>query len=93
MQLYCILCQKDGTHTFDQLNTQAEVSISRVPLQVALNWTLCKGALPIPGAKSAAQVTEIAGALGWRLGEGQVAELDRVSAKIPSSTGAPFEKW
>jgi aryl-alcohol dehydrogenase-like predicted oxidoreductase len=63
------------------------------PSQVALNWTLCKGALPIPGAKSAAQVRELAGALGWRLGEGEVAELDRVSAKIPSSTGAPFENW
>jgi len=26
------------------------------PAQVALNWTVCKGALPIPGAKSAKQV-------------------------------------
>lgn len=48
----------------------------------------CKGALPIPGAKNAAQVAEIAGALGWRLSDAEVAELDAVSAKIPSSTGA-----
>lgn len=61
--------------------------------QVALNWTLCKGMLPIPGAKSAEQVAEIAGALGWRLSDGEVAELDAVSGRIPSSTGAPFEKW
>jgi hypothetical protein len=26
------------------------------PAQVALNWLICKGALPIPGAKNAKQV-------------------------------------
>lgn len=36
-------------------------------LQVAINWTLCKGCLPIPGAKNARQVKEAAGALGWRM--------------------------
>lgn len=34
------------------------------------------------------QVAEIAGALGWRLSDAEVAELDAVSAKIPRSTGA-----
>lgn len=64
------------------------------PTQVALNWTLCKGnVLPIPGAKSGGQVEEIAGAVGWRLTDAEVAALDSVSAKIPSSSGAPFEKW
>jgi aryl-alcohol dehydrogenase-like predicted oxidoreductase len=48
--------------------------------QVALNWLLCKGALPIPGAKNAAQVKENAGAMGWRLGPDQVAALDAASA-------------
>jgi len=61
--------------------------------QIALNWTICKGALPIPGAKSAAQVKELSGATGWRLSDGEIAELDKISSKIPSSTGAPFEKW
>lgn len=63
------------------------------PSQVALNWTMCKGTLPIPGVKSASQVDELAGALGWRLSDGEIAELDAVSQKIPGSTGAPFEKW
>ena len=44
--------------------------------QVALNWVLCKGALPIPGAKSAAQARENAGAMGWRLSAAEVAELE-----------------
>lgn len=63
------------------------------PAQVALNWTMCKGALPIPGAKNTKQVAEIAGAFGWRLSAGEVEELDAVSARVPPSTGAPFENW
>jgi len=44
--------------------------------QVAINWLLCKGALPIPGAKDAAQAGENAGAMGWRLSDREVAELE-----------------
>ena len=41
--------------------------LGRTPAQVALNWTMCKGTIPIPGAKNAQQVQQNAGALGWRL--------------------------
>jgi len=47
--------------------------------QVALNWVICKGALPIPGAKNAAQAQENAGGLGWRLTDDEVANLDQAS--------------
>lgn len=47
--------------------------------QVALNWLICKGAVPIPGAKNAAQATANAGALGWRLTGGEVEELDELA--------------
>jgi aryl-alcohol dehydrogenase-like predicted oxidoreductase len=47
--------------------------------QVALNWVICKGALPIPGAKNAEQAQENAGALGWRLTDNEMAKLDEVS--------------
>jgi diketogulonate reductase-like aldo/keto reductase len=50
--------------------------------QVALNWVICKGALPIPGAKNAEQAQENAGALGWRLTEEETARLDEISDKI-----------
>ena len=50
--------------------------------QVALNWVICKGALPIPGAKTAEQAQENAGALGWRLTEEEIASLDAVSDSI-----------
>ena len=51
----------------------------KTPAQVALNWLICKGAVPIPGAKNARQVGENAGALGWRLHEAEIGELDRIS--------------
>lgn len=47
--------------------------------QVALNWLICKGAMPIPGAKNEAQALQNAGALGWRLTEAEVASLDEAS--------------
>jgi aryl-alcohol dehydrogenase-like predicted oxidoreductase len=47
--------------------------------QVALNWAICKGALPIPGAKNEEQAQQNAGALGWRLTEDEVARLDEAS--------------
>jgi len=50
--------------------------------QVALNWVICKGVLPIPGAKNVQQAQENAGALGWRLTEEEVAKLDEASDQI-----------
>ncbi len=50
--------------------------------QVALNWVICKGALPIPGAKNAPQARENTGALGWRLSPEEIAALDELSAQV-----------
>lgn len=50
--------------------------------QVALNWLLCKGTVPIPGAKNARQAQENAGALGWRLAPEEVARLDDLSGGV-----------
>jgi aryl-alcohol dehydrogenase-like predicted oxidoreductase len=50
----------------------------RTPAQVALNWLICRGAVPIPGAKNAQQVWENAGALGWSLTELEVTQLAEV---------------
>lgn len=51
----------------------------RTVSQVAINWTIAKGTLPIPGAKSAAQLADNAGAKGWSLSADEVARLDAVS--------------
>jgi len=52
---------------------------SKTPGQVALNWIICKGALPIPGAKNASQAAQNTGAAGWRLTPEQVKALDEAS--------------
>jgi len=50
--------------------------------QVSLNWAICKGTLPIPGAKNESQAVQNVGALGWRLTESEVAKLDEASELI-----------
>ncbi|WP_375512706.1 aldo/keto reductase [uncultured Nostoc sp.] len=47
--------------------------------QVAINWCICKGTIPIPGAKSVEQAKENIGALGWQLDANEIAELDRAA--------------
>lgn len=48
--------------------------------QVALNWCIGKGTIPIPGAKTVGQAKENLGALDWQLNSGEIAELDRAAA-------------
>jgi diketogulonate reductase-like aldo/keto reductase len=51
----------------------------KTPSQVALNWIMCKGVVPIPGAKNSRQAAENAGAMGWRLDAAEVEALDKAS--------------
>jgi aryl-alcohol dehydrogenase-like predicted oxidoreductase len=55
---------------------------SKTPSQVALNWLMCKETIPIPGAKNLRQAQENAGALGWRLTQGEVEALDEASREL-----------
>ena len=50
--------------------------------QVAINWCIAKGTIPIPGAKNAIQAQENIAAQDWLLDAGEVAELDRAAAGI-----------
>jgi aryl-alcohol dehydrogenase-like predicted oxidoreductase len=61
------------------------------PSQVALNWVMAKGVVPIPGAKNRNQAEENAGALGWELGEDEVAELDK--AALPGIRTLQSRMW
>ena len=47
--------------------------------QMAINWSMCKGVLPIVGAKDVAQLEENLGAIGWSLDEKEVGMLDQAS--------------
>jgi aryl-alcohol dehydrogenase-like predicted oxidoreductase len=57
----------------------------KTPAQVAINWVMSKGAVPIVGAKNAPQMKENLGALGWRLSEEEIAKLDKASERIQIS--------
>lgn len=50
--------------------------------QVAINWALCKGTVPIPGARNLKQAQENLGAVGWRLDSGMVEALDQAALSV-----------
>lgn len=54
----------------------------KTPAQVAINWVICKGALPIPGAKNLAQAEQNAGSADWRLTVEEVAALDEAADRM-----------
>lgn len=65
-----------------QMKDIGEAHGGKTPGQVALNWVIAKGALPIPGAKSALQVEDNIGALGWSLTDTEVSALDAAAQTL-----------
>jgi aryl-alcohol dehydrogenase-like predicted oxidoreductase len=62
---------------------------NRTIAQVALNWLICQSTdkskiIPIPGAKTANQAQQNAGALGWSLSPEEIEQLNQVSKLISS---------
>lgn len=55
----------------------------KTPSQVAINWCMHAGGVPIPGAKSLAQARDNLGALGWRMSEGEAAALEAAADRVP----------
>ena len=53
---------------------------------VALNYVLCKGAIPLGGARNAKQAEQNMKALGWRLTNEEVEALEEHSKKGAYST-------
>lgn len=51
--------------------------------QVAINWCICKGTIPIPGVKSVKQAEENLGALGWRLSSSEILQLESAAKESP----------
>jgi len=52
---------------------------AKSPAQVALNWVIAKGGVPIPGAKNRHQAEENCGAIDWSLTDEEVRQLDGIS--------------
>ncbi len=74
------------------LRERGEAHGGKTPGQVALNWLIAKGALPIPGVKNARQAEQNAGAAGWQLTPAEVAALDVASAAVEQASARPAEK-
>ncbi|XP_010251647.1 PREDICTED: pyridoxal reductase, chloroplastic [Nelumbo nucifera] len=51
--------------------------------QVAINWCICMGTIPIPGVKTVKQAEENLGALGWRLSSEEVSQLECAAQESP----------
>ena len=62
-----------------ELRRVGEANGGKTPSQVALNWIIAKGAVPIPGAKNQEQAEQNAGALGWLMSAEDVGALDAVA--------------
>ena len=54
-------------------------------LQVAINWCLCQGTIPIPGAKSLKQAEEVLGALNWRMSASECSALEEAANAAPKT--------
>ncbi|KFM22840.1 putative oxidoreductase, chloroplastic [Auxenochlorella protothecoides] len=65
-----------------ELRQIAQARGKTVP-QVALNWCICQGTIPIPGATSLAQFQDSLGALGWRLTREECGRLEEASDAVP----------
>ena len=67
------------------LNSLSEIAQRRrktLP-QVAINWCICNGAIPIPGVKTIKQADENLGALGWRLSSDELIQLEYSARESP----------
>ena len=61
--------------------------------QVALNYIICKGAIPIPGSRNKAQLEDNIGAMGWRLSDIEVSMLELETDKLGFGfEGAGFKR-
>ena len=67
-----------------QVRQLREVAAARgkTPAQVALNWVVSQGAIPIPGARDAKMAADNAGAMGWALTPEEVAALEAASDAV-----------
>ena len=79
-----------STRSWPSCAASARQEGGRTPGQVALNWIMAKGAVPIPGAKNRRQAEDNAGALGWAMGADAVAALDAVALEGVRSLSSRF---
>ncbi len=60
----------------------SEKNAGRTLAQIAINWVLAKGALPVVGAKNMTQIKDNIAALSWQLSDADIARLDDASLAL-----------
>jgi pyridoxine 4-dehydrogenase len=76
----------------DAMQTMAE-KYDKTVAQVALNYIVCQGAIPIPGARTQQQLVDNAGAMGWRLSATEIEQLAAASDRLGFGfDGAGFKR-
>ncbi len=81
---------KDLQPLINELRNIGETMGGKTPAQVAINWVIQKGCIPIVGAKNRHQAEENAGAMGWNLPEEQIAILDSFSNVVSAAFPLPY---
>mmetsp|Transcript_8637 Transcript_8637/g.12679 ORF Transcript_8637/g.12679 Transcript_8637/m.12679 type:complete len:437 (+) Transcript_8637:37-1347(+) len=72
----------------EQIATQRGKTIA----QVALNYVICKGVIPIPGSRTVTQFKDNVGAMGWQLSKKEILALEEKADKIRGFEGAGFKR-
>ena len=57
------------------VSIREEMKVS--PTQIALNWVVAKGVVPLPGVNTNADANEVVGCIGWRLRAQDIETLDK----------------
>lgn len=71
-----------GATTLTETLASIAKNRSKTAAQVALNWTICKGTMPIVGARTPTRIRENLGACGWRLTDSEVRSLDEAAKLV-----------
>jgi pyridoxine 4-dehydrogenase len=84
---------KGGVSPLLKVMEQIALTRKKTVAQVALNYIICKGAIPIPGARTAAQLEDNMGALGWRLSSTEIQLLESEADRLGFGfEGAGFKR-
>jgi pyridoxine 4-dehydrogenase len=72
-----------GLGPLQQVVSEISRNRKKTASQVAVNWCMCQGTLPIVGVKNMGQLKDNMGAMGWRLSEGEVQALNEAADMVP----------
>lgn len=80
-------CDQGGLKLLAFLGSMVGGGVQRSPQQVALNYVMCKGAVPELTTRSGAAVWECGGSMLWRLDQNAVGILDERADAVEAGEG------